>query len=131
VTQESATATGDEPTPRQQHVLDTLVGWFRRTLHWPSYRDLCAVLGIRSPNGVVSHLRALQKKGLIVRGSRGSGKKDAFRPTNAALAQHCQVRAQDGAVLFWRPLPPERLTPEQARALARQLTRAAHQAEED
>lgn len=40
--------------------------------HWrehylpPSIRDLCDALGIKSPNGIVCHLKALRQRGLLV-----------------------------------------------------------------
>ncbi|MEX0670873.1 MAG: hypothetical protein WD060_10500 [Pirellulales bacterium] len=52
-------------TPRQQEVLD----FIRANSHYygPAIREIATALSIRSPNGVVCHLNALEKKGLITR----------------------------------------------------------------
>lgn len=36
-------------------------------IYGPTIREIAAAMGIASPNGVVGHLRALEKKGLIKR----------------------------------------------------------------
>ena len=33
----------------------------------PAIRDICEAFGISSPNGVMCHLKALEKKGLLTR----------------------------------------------------------------
>lgn len=59
---------GTEPTPRQQEVLE-----FIRTYPGsPTIRDIMRGLGMRSPNGVACHLKALERKGCITRGERQS-----------------------------------------------------------
>ena len=54
-------------TPRQQAVLNVIVDY----LHWlgypPTIREIGERLNIKSPNGVVRHLSALERKGFIVR----------------------------------------------------------------
>lgn len=52
-------------TPRQQQVLDFIRRTFVEEQRMPSLREIAESVGIRSPNGIVCHLRALQKKGLI------------------------------------------------------------------
>jgi SOS-response transcriptional repressor LexA len=53
-------------TARQSEVLRAIVGHYADKGHPPTVRELCAVFGIRSPNGIVCHLRGLHKKGRIV-----------------------------------------------------------------
>ena len=52
-------------TERQQEVLD----FIRRNaaLYGPTVREIAAALQIASPNGVVCHLKALERKGRIRR----------------------------------------------------------------
>lgn len=52
-------------TPRQLQVLEHIKAFRRAHGKSPTVRELCALRGTRSPNGVVCHLRALAKKGLI------------------------------------------------------------------
>jgi repressor LexA len=53
-------------THRQQAVLDLISDRWRTKGYSPTVREIGAHLGIRSPNGVVCHLRALERKGLIL-----------------------------------------------------------------
>lgn len=51
----------------------------------PTIREIGARFGIRSPNGVMCHLKALERKGLIVhssRTSRGIRIADSYRCAN-------------------------------------------------
>lgn len=59
-------------TPRQAAVLRFLGGYFARHQRFPVLREVGAALGIGCPNGVRTHLLALQRKGLI-RVSDGHG----------------------------------------------------------
>jgi repressor LexA len=52
-------------TPRQRQVLEFIRA--NSGLYGPTVREIAAALSIRSPNGVVCHLRALEKKGVINR----------------------------------------------------------------
>lgn len=58
---------GDALTKTQQRVLDLIVRYIREIGYPPSILDLMGKLGIRSPNGIVCHLMALEKKGRIRR----------------------------------------------------------------
>jgi len=51
-------------TPRQRSIYDYLV---KRIVsgHPPTVREIAVEFNIRNPNGVMCHLRALEKKGLI------------------------------------------------------------------
>jgi repressor LexA len=59
--------TEDRPplTDRQQELLDLVVAHSK--MYGPTVRELCAAANIVSPNGVVCHLKALERKGYIRR----------------------------------------------------------------
>jgi repressor LexA len=52
-------------TARQAEVLEFIRA--NAGMYGPAVREIAAEFGIRSPNGVVAHLRALEKKGFIKR----------------------------------------------------------------
>jgi repressor LexA len=54
-------------TDRQKSILDFIVGEFKRTFIIPTVREIGAEFGIKSTNGVVDHLRALERKGWIIK----------------------------------------------------------------
>lgn len=59
------TTTEQRPmTPRQEQVLEFIR---QNSGYSPTVREIALALSIRSPNGVVCHLKALEKKGLIRR----------------------------------------------------------------
>lgn len=59
-------------TTRQQEIADFISTYsFRRGLP-PTVREIGAHFGIRSPNGVACHLKALQKKGIVTKAERRS-----------------------------------------------------------
>lgn len=61
------TTTERQPlTPPQLRAYRCVVAWYRDTGCYPTIRDLCGALGISSPNGVLCHLKALDKKGWLV-----------------------------------------------------------------
>ena len=53
-------------TGRQRAVVRAILAHYRDHGVPPSYRDLMAALGIKSPNGVAAHVRALLAKGALV-----------------------------------------------------------------
>ena len=62
------TTTDPQPvqlTPRQAEAL----AFIRENCHLygPTVREIAAAMGIKSPNGVACHLKALEKKGVIER----------------------------------------------------------------
>jgi len=59
-------------TPRQQEIYDFLKDKIINRGYGPTVREIGAQFGIRSPNGVMCHLKALEKKGLIIRESHMS-----------------------------------------------------------
>jgi len=58
-----------ELTQRQQEIYDFLEDKIMNRGYGPTVREIGNHFGIRSPNGVMCHLRALEKKGLITRES--------------------------------------------------------------
>lgn len=52
-------------TKRQRECLDFIRDFKARNGYSPTVREIMAKMGIKSPNGVVCHLKPLQKKGLI------------------------------------------------------------------
>jgi len=54
-------------TKRQQAVYEFLRDKIRNRGYGPSVREIGAHFGISSPNGVMCHLKALEKKGMITR----------------------------------------------------------------
>lgn len=60
-----ATPPPGELTVRQAEVLRTIHSHLVEEDCYPTIRELMAYFGIRSPNGIMCHLLALRKKGLI------------------------------------------------------------------
>lgn len=56
----------NELTAKQQAVLDYIRAFRREHAYVPSIRDMMAHFGIKSPQGIACHLRALRRKGRIV-----------------------------------------------------------------
>jgi repressor LexA len=56
-----------ELTQRQQDVYSFICAQIRDHGYGPTVREICQQFGIRSPNGVVCHLKSLERKGLIRR----------------------------------------------------------------
>lgn len=54
-----------ELTPRQQEVYDLLLNHIHHHSYPPTYHELAEQLGVSSANSAVTHLKALQRKGLI------------------------------------------------------------------
>lgn len=66
----------DSLTDRQREIYDFVQDKIVSRGYGPTVRDIGAHFGIRSPNGVMCHLKALEKKGLI---SREPGKSRAIQ----------------------------------------------------
>lgn len=54
-------------TDKQQQIFDFIRTYIEGNGYPPTIRDICKAFGIKSPNGVMCHLRALEKKGRINR----------------------------------------------------------------
>lgn len=57
----------DQMTERQQSVYEFIRDKIRNRGYGPTVREIGENFGIKSPNGVMCHLKALEKKGLITR----------------------------------------------------------------
>ncbi|MDO5295401.1 MAG: transcriptional repressor LexA [bacterium] len=57
-------------TERQQFILDHIRAYIERTGYSPSVRDLADLCNIKSTQGIMRHLRALEDKGFIQRDSK-------------------------------------------------------------
>jgi len=57
----------DQLTERQLAIYDFLRGKIETRGYGPTVREIGTAFGIKSPNGVMCHLKALEKKGLILR----------------------------------------------------------------
>ena len=75
----------DKLTSRQKEVYDFIREKIRNRGYGPTVREIGDNFEIRSPNGVVCHLKALEKKGLI---SREANRSRAIQLTAEPLAQH-------------------------------------------
>lgn len=73
-------------TKRQQQVLELVAEHIERHGFPPSHRELMLALGVKSPLGILKHLRALEKKGhLVCRQGSSRGITLANRPPRPAL----------------------------------------------
>lgn len=71
-------------TPRQQEILDFVSRSIREHGYPPTIREIGRAFGIRSPNGVNDHLKALQRKGFL---NREDLKSRAITPTRLGEIQ--------------------------------------------
>ena len=63
---------GSALTARQSQVLETIRAYLVAHGYAPTVRELGALIGVSSTNAVMDHLKALERKGAIVRGGRGT-----------------------------------------------------------
>ena len=63
---------GDLPTERQMEIYEFIRDKIHSRGYGPTVREIGLGFKIRSPNGVVCHLKALERKGLISRGKNMS-----------------------------------------------------------
>ena len=63
---------GDAPTERQMEIYGFIREKIQSRGFGPTVREIGQAFKIRSPNGVVCHLKALERKGLITRGKNMS-----------------------------------------------------------
>src|SRR3954467_14636417 len=66
-------------TPKQKKIYDFICHRIDERGYPPTIRDIGAAFDIKSPNGVMCHLKALEKKGFIVRDGNSAR---AIRLTN-------------------------------------------------
>jgi SOS-response transcriptional repressor LexA len=110
-----------ELPPGQRRVLEVVMAALEAG-HNPSYKELQLALSFRSPQGVVGHVKYLRAKGWLTHGGKLS-RNIALSP--AARAALRGARPEGEHVLLALYAPAERLTPQQARELARALDAAA------
>ncbi len=90
-----------ELTPAQKNVLDSLKSYRQEHGYMPSIREIGQIFGIKSPNGVKSHLDALERKGKIKRhkggarailivGENGDGNKAKAMDIIRAVRDNCR-----------------------------------------
>jgi Mn-dependent DtxR family transcriptional regulator len=60
------------PTARQLETLRAMRDYQRREQMPPTLRELAAILGVRSTNGVLGILRSLERRGLVERPRPGT-----------------------------------------------------------
>ncbi len=70
-----------DPTPRQMDILKFMRSYLVQNGLSPTIREIGLAMDISSPNGVMCHLRALQRKGFVR--SAGYGKSRCWMPTVA------------------------------------------------
>ena len=75
----TSTAARDPLTNRQRQVLDCITGSISERGYPPTLREIGEIMGIRSTNGVNDHLKALERKGYLVREDL---KSRALKPVN-------------------------------------------------
>jgi repressor LexA len=72
-------------TARQQQALDIIRRSYDERGEAPTIREIGKEMGIRSPEGVVGHLRALQRQGYITRHGRRARGIRLTEPTRCRL----------------------------------------------
>jgi DNA-binding MarR family transcriptional regulator len=108
-----------ELPPGQRRLLDALVAALEAG-QFPTFRQMADVLGVRV-HAVHEHVKRLTRKGWLTHG--GGARQVALGP--AARAALRGARPDGGHVLLALYATAERLTPRQARELARALDAAA------
>lgn len=74
----------DQLTERQQNVYEFIHDKIKNRGYGPTVREIGENFGISSPNGVMCHLKALEKKGLI---TRSPNKSRAIELTREAMTE--------------------------------------------
>jgi repressor LexA len=92
-------------TDRQREVFEFIRDLIRRRGYGPTVREIATQFGIRSPNGVVCHLKALERKGLI---RRDANKARAIELTRSL--DRGKLPADDGSGLPFAGVVPAGFT---------------------
>lgn len=82
-----------ELSPRQRDVLLWLADYVERYGYAPTIREGAAAFGFRSPNGLMVHIRALRKKGLVV--SDGGACRSLRIADGVTMGEHWLQAARD------------------------------------
>jgi repressor LexA len=59
------TATATAPTARQREIHAWITQFIGDNGYSPSFRDIGKAFGIKSPNGVVCHLKPMRERGMV------------------------------------------------------------------
>ncbi|HAY81523.1 MAG TPA: repressor LexA, partial [Planctomycetaceae bacterium] len=103
----------DSLTSRQRDVFEFIRGQIRTRGYGPTVREIGEAFDIKSPNGVMCHLKALERKGLIIRSpnkSRAIELSDEFKESQGLpfLGQVSsgltELDADVGGQLCWEEL---------------------------
>lgn len=76
----------EQPSPRQQEILDCIRRYTAEHGYPPTVREIGAAVGLASPNTVHGHLGRLERKGLL---RREPGRSRAVVALDASEAQRC------------------------------------------
>ena len=76
-------------TPRQAEIFAYIRDWILGKGHPPTVREIGRQFDITSPNGVICHLKALERKGYIIRSQDGHSR-------GITLADH-----EEEAAAYW------------------------------
>jgi SOS-response transcriptional repressor LexA len=109
-------------TRRQRAVLDYIVAYQRARGYGPSIRDIGRHFGIRSPNGIVTHLAQLEAKGWIERGDHTARSIRVLVGPGDTPARTPTVTTRAGRVVLGLDSAEAALTAAQALELAERLT---------
>ena len=90
--------TKNRPTMRQESILKWIAEYITDKDVAPSVREIGRAFNIKSTNGIIDHLRALERKGWIKRGEKGSIR--TIRLTERAKIKFNIHRAQDKNLLI-------------------------------
>jgi predicted transcriptional regulator of viral defense system len=81
-------------TPKQRRIFEYIQSYIDRHRYSPSIREVAAAHGISSPNGVVCHLAAIEKKGYITR-VHGNRTRAACRTITVIAESAAQITVSD------------------------------------
>jgi repressor LexA len=82
-------------TPRQREILDFITRSIQENGYPPTIREIGGHMGIRSTNGVNDHLKALERKGFLMRTDL---KSRAMRPVHMPSAPPAPAAADDSII---------------------------------
>lgn len=88
-------------TPRQQQVLDIITAYIERNGTPPSLREIAGELGVNGTLGIMKHLKALERHGLLIR--REGSSRGIVLPQPASQATSLPIV---GVVRAGVPEPP-------------------------
>ena len=81
------TTDGVQLTKRQRQIFAMIREWIDRHGYPPTIREIGAAVGLDSPSSVAHQLKALEERGLIRRGARGSRAIDVRSPGEPSASE--------------------------------------------